>query len=105
MDVDDSMDVDEVALVESRDAEARRLATAKKELQRETLPWVEKYRPSKFDDLVAHEDIITTCASLNTPQNPTGAFGCRGLVFTEKILRFLAGSRGSKFYGFGDSPM
>ncbi|XP_077533979.1 replication factor C subunit 5-like [Haemaphysalis longicornis] len=24
------------------------------------LPWVEKYRPQKLDDLIAHEDIIST---------------------------------------------
>ena len=23
------------------------------------LPWVEKYRPSSLDDLIAHEDIIS----------------------------------------------
>lgn len=25
------------------------------------LPWVEKYRPSKLDELVAHEEIVKTC--------------------------------------------
>lgn len=25
------------------------------------LPWVEKYRPSTLDDLIAHEDIISIC--------------------------------------------
>lgn len=27
-----------------------------------SLPWVEKYRPNKLEDLVAHEDIVTTSA-------------------------------------------
>ncbi|XP_072394476.1 replication factor C subunit 5 [Diabrotica undecimpunctata] len=31
-----------------------------KESQKVNLPWVEKYRPSKLDDLVSHEDIIKT---------------------------------------------
>ena len=28
----------------------------------ESLPWVEKYRPSKLDDLIAHEHIVSTSA-------------------------------------------
>jgi hypothetical protein len=31
-----------------------------KERSIETLPWVEKYRPASFDDLIAHDDIIST---------------------------------------------
>ena len=27
---------------------------------KDALPWVEKYRPDKLDDLIAHEDIIST---------------------------------------------
>lgn len=66
MDVDDQMDVDDdLTLIEIRDAEAKKAAQAKKELVRETLPWVEKYRPSKFDDLVAHEEIINTRPSFS----------------------------------------
>lgn len=25
------------------------------------LPWVEKYRPTKLDELVSHQEIIKTC--------------------------------------------
>lgn len=28
----------------------------------DTLPWVEKYRPASLDELIAHEDIISTSA-------------------------------------------
>jgi hypothetical protein len=28
----------------------------------EVLPWVEKYRPATLDDVVAHQDIISTSA-------------------------------------------
>lgn len=27
----------------------------------DTLPWVEKYRPKEFSELIAHTDIISTC--------------------------------------------
>jgi hypothetical protein len=27
----------------------------------DTLPWVEKYRPKDFSELIAHGDIISTC--------------------------------------------
>ena len=27
-------------------------------LSKRALPWVEKYRPNKLDELIAHEDII-----------------------------------------------
>lgn len=32
---------------------------AHREAARQTLPWVEKYRPSSLEDLVAHEDIVS----------------------------------------------
>lgn len=32
---------------------------AHRETARQTLPWVEKYRPSSLDELVAHEDIVS----------------------------------------------
>lgn len=32
---------------------------AHREAARQTLPWVEKYRPSSLDELVAHEDIVS----------------------------------------------
>lgn len=31
------------------------------ELIKESLPWVEKYRPNSLNDLIAHEDIISIC--------------------------------------------
>lgn len=38
--------------------------------QQDTMPWVEKYRPSSLDELVAHEQIVTTSA----PPAPGPAF-------------------------------
>jgi len=35
-----------------------------KERSTDTLPWVEKYRPASFDDLIAHDDIISTLNKL-----------------------------------------
>ncbi|CAM9960395.1 unnamed protein product, partial [Hapterophycus canaliculatus] len=32
---------------------------AHRETARQTLPWVEKYRPSSLEELVAHEDIVS----------------------------------------------
>jgi replication factor C subunit 3/5 len=29
------------------------------------LPWVEKYRPAKLDDLISHEEIISTSKSFD----------------------------------------
>jgi len=31
---------------------------------KDALPWVEKYRPDKLDDLIAHEDIISTSTQM-----------------------------------------
>ncbi len=39
--VEDSLDLNKIAPVE-----------------RDTLPWVEKYRPKSLDELIAHEEII-----------------------------------------------
>lgn len=33
-----------------------------KALDMDSLPWVEKYRPATLDDVVAHQDIISTSA-------------------------------------------
>lgn len=32
---------------------------------KQSLPWVEKYRPSSLDELIAHEDIIAICKYCN----------------------------------------
>lgn len=36
---------------------------------RDTLPWVEKYRPSTLDDVVAHEEILSTLRKLMDTNN------------------------------------
>jgi len=36
---------------------------------RQYLPWVEKYRPSRLEDLVAHEDIISIITKLIDQDN------------------------------------
>lgn len=55
-DSDQSMDIDVAAQQQS---DEQRRAEKKQRIQ-QSLPWVEKYRPNKLEDLVAHEDIITT---------------------------------------------
>ncbi|KAM4616098.1 replication factor C subunit 5 [Polymixia lowei] len=35
-------------------------STSKTPLQARNLPWVEKYRPQKLDDLISHKDILST---------------------------------------------
>ena len=37
---------------------------AREAQQVESLPWVEKYRPKQFDELIAHGDILSTCMKL-----------------------------------------
>jgi replication factor C subunit 3/5 len=39
---------------------------AKKGEQNLALPWVEKYRPKSLDELISHDDIITTCKSYSS---------------------------------------
>ena len=39
--------------------EARVANEERKAARSEYLPWVEKYRPKKLDELIAHEEIIT----------------------------------------------
>jgi hypothetical protein len=31
-----------------------------------TSPWIEKYRPDSLSDIIAHQDIMTTCESLGS---------------------------------------
>jgi hypothetical protein len=49
--------------VEVNDASAKLvdLSSDSKLSSGSNLPWVEKYRPSSLDDLIAHEDIIAIC--------------------------------------------
>lgn len=35
-------------------------STSKGQIQSRNLPWVEKYRPQSFDDLISHKDILST---------------------------------------------
>ena len=57
------------------------------------MPWVEKYRPAKLEDLVAHEDIVSILTRLidndNLPHlllyGPPGT----GKVRTKNILPFM----------------
>jgi hypothetical protein len=58
---EDAMDVDQPPPAIG-DEERSAVRVRRDRLNKETLPWVEKYRPSSFEDLVAHQDIITTCA-------------------------------------------
>lgn len=43
---------------------------AHRETARQTLPWVEKYRPSSLDELVAHEDIVSIRECVCPPPLP-----------------------------------
>ncbi|CAN0393326.1 unnamed protein product, partial [Laminaria digitata] len=54
-------EVSEVSGSTSASALAR---LAHREAARQTLPWVEKYRPSSLEDLVAHEDIVSILTKL-----------------------------------------
>ena len=36
--------------------------------QSENLPWVEKYRPKQLDDLISHQDIISTSIHIKPPR-------------------------------------
>ncbi|KAJ3038300.1 hypothetical protein HDV00_000811 [Rhizophlyctis rosea] len=57
------MDVDEEWPTPISSAKGKGKATAvveEKGSSKENLPWVEKYRPAQLDDLISHEDIIST---------------------------------------------
>ena len=39
-------------------------------ITKSAVPWVEKYRPNKLDDLISHTDIVTTLDKFIFPKNP-----------------------------------
>lgn len=41
--------------------EVTSLAQPSENHRSEFLPWVEKYRPKNFDELISHHDIVATC--------------------------------------------
>uniref|UniRef100_A0A0G4FH96 AAA+ ATPase domain-containing protein n=1 Tax=Chromera velia CCMP2878 TaxID=1169474 RepID=A0A0G4FH96_9ALVE len=63
------------------------------------LPWVEKYRPQKLDDLIAHHDIIATIQRfINQNKLPHTLFhGPPGTGKTSTILACAKGMYGPKF--------
>lgn len=56
----------EVSEVSASTSAAALARLAHREAARQTLPWVEKYRPSSLEDLVAHEDIVSIRESRHT---------------------------------------
>jgi replication factor C subunit 3/5 len=69
---------------------------------REGLPWVEKYRPSALDDILAHEDIIQTIKTL-IQQNKMPHLLFYGPPGTGKTTTILACARmlyGANFQNF-----
>jgi len=67
-----------------------------KETQQQELPWVEKYRPKEFNDLIAHEDIIATLQRL-IDQNRLPHLLLYGPPGTGKTSTILACAR--RLYG------
>ncbi len=47
-------------MVESIPETLPALSKGKGKLVQDTLPWVEKYRPKTLNDLISHDDIIST---------------------------------------------
>ena len=42
------------------------IISSKSGSSKDTLPWVEKYRPNSLSELIAHEEIIQICKKDNT---------------------------------------
>jgi patatin-like phospholipase/acyl hydrolase len=57
---EDNMDVDNVVDIEKENDKS--ISTTSK--SHHDLPWVEKYRPKNLDELIAHEEIISTLNKL-----------------------------------------
>lgn len=66
------------------------------------LPWVEKYRPNKLDDIISHEDIINTLTNLIT-NNKIPHMIFYGPPGTGKTTTILACAK--KMYGSNFSSM
>jgi replication factor C subunit 3/5 len=66
--MDDDVDMKPVEEEKSNHAAAAAAssaaAAAKAEATKESLPWVEKYRPTALDELISHADIINTVNKL-----------------------------------------
>ncbi|KAF8459196.1 P-loop containing nucleoside triphosphate hydrolase protein [Kalaharituber pfeilii] len=62
MDLDDAVDKSNTVMFTSKELEkGKKRSAANLPVQvGDTLPWVEKYRPSTLDDVTGHEDILTT---------------------------------------------
>jgi replication factor C subunit 3/5 len=70
--------------------------------QNNNLPWVEKYRPNKLDDIISHEDIINTLTNLIT-NNKIPHMIFYGPPGTGKTTTILACAK--KMYGSNFSSM
>ena len=54
---------DDDAVMEEEVQERHNVGRGIKSTKPDSLPWVEKYRPKDFSELIAHGDIISTCMS------------------------------------------
>lgn len=72
-------------------------ASTLKSATRDALPWVEKYRPSSLEELIAHEDIITILNKLIESNKlphllfhgPPGTGGSTQRLFPTANLHFV----------------
>jgi len=70
------------------------------EVSRQQLPWVEKYRPKRLEDLVAHEDIVSILTNLiDSDQLPhLLLYGPPGTGKTSTVLALAKELYGTDFY-------